>query len=233
MHFIRTLSVVCAVLSVIGPATSGALQAQQIPSPYRFLDTRQEAGPFAGHMRTGTGQSGLGPKSGAVYGARYGIDISGPFGLEGTVSYVGTTRDVVDPRRAGTDRVRGPADVSLVLIDARLRFSLTGQRTWHSLSPFLIGGGGIGFDAASRPALDQELRESDRYEFGVRATGILGGGVRWVITDRLLMRGDAHLTLWQIDPPTGFSDPTLNLESPGEKEWVNNRTLTLGLAYRF
>ncbi|MGW8266266.1 MAG: hypothetical protein ACWGSQ_07855, partial [Longimicrobiales bacterium] len=71
------------------------LQGQTIPSPYRFLDSRQEAGLFAGYMSPGTGRFGFGPGPGPAWGARYGINLYGHFGLEGVVTHLPTTRDIV------------------------------------------------------------------------------------------------------------------------------------------
>jgi hypothetical protein len=218
---------------VLSAPLSPPLRGQTVPSPYRFIEVRQEAGAFAGVASTGVGIFGFGPRSGNVYGARYGIDLSGPFGLEGVFTYLPTTRDVIDPRRPAGDRVQGEADVQLLLADARLRFTLTGGRTWNSLAPFLFAGAGLGFDAAGTQEDDEALGEDDRFDFGFAILGTLGGGIRWMVSERVLVRGDAQLTLWQLDTPEGFLDPTLDFEAPPTSEWANNRVLTLGIAYRF
>jgi hypothetical protein len=207
--------------------------AQTVPSPYRFVETRQEAGAFVGWLDASVGRFGLGPRSGVLYGLRYGLDVSGPFGLEGAVSYVPTSRDIIDPRRPEGDRVRGEGDASLIVMDARLRFSLTGRRTWNGLSPFLFAGAGGAIDVAGDPEADQLLREEDRFDYGFALLGTLGGGVRWMVAEDFLLRADAHLTLWQLDTPEGFFDTSLELEAPPQVEWANNGVITLGLAYRF
>jgi hypothetical protein len=217
-------------LALLPPSSSGA---QTIPSPYRFVDTRQEAGLLLGSVQTGTGRFGFGPSSGLAIGARYGVDVSGPFGLEGAVTYLPTTRDLIDPRRPEGDRVRGEADANLLLIDARLRFSLTGRRTWNNLAPFLFAGAGGAIDLAGDSESEELLREEDRFDLGFSLLGSLGGGVRWMIAENLLVRGDAQLLLWQLDTPQGFSDVSLGFEAVQQVEWVNNAAFTLGLAYRF
>lgn len=208
-------------------------RAQTVPSPYRFIEQRQEAGAFVGVARTGAGRFGFGPQDGTIYGVRYGIDLAGAFGLEGMFSWLPTERDVIDPRRPEADRVRGQADVQLLLLDARLRFTLTGNRTWNSLAPFVFAGAGLGYDAAGDQEIDESLGASDRFDFGFALVGSLGGGVRWMVSERFLVRGDAQLTLWQLDTPEGFQDPELGFEAPPQSEWANNPVLTLGLAYRF
>ena len=223
-----------ALLAIlVGTPSFTRLHAQTIPSPYRFVDTRQEAGLFAGPIQASTGRFGFGPQSAVGFGARYAVDVSGPFGLEGAVTYLPTTRDLIDPRRAEGDRIRGEADVDLLMIDARLRFSLTGRRTWNGLSPFVFAGAGGGFDLASGPELDELLREEDRFAVGFSLLGTLGGGVRWMLGESLLLRGDAQLTLWQLETPDGYEDTSLQLEAVQQVEWANNTAFTLGLAYRF
>jgi hypothetical protein len=197
------------------------------------VDTRQEAGVFVEYVDAGVGRFGFGPSSGVAYGARYALDVSGPFGLEGAVSYLPTTRDLIDPRRAEAERVLGQADASLILFDARLRFTLTGRRTWNGLSPFVFAGAGGGVDVAGDPEGDELLREEDRFELGFSLLGSLGAGVRWIIGEQLLLRGEAHLRLWQLDTPEGFQDPELGLEAPPQLEWANNGAFSFGLAYRF
>ena len=90
-----------------------------------------------GHMSATTGRFGYGPSGGTLLGGRWAIGLSGPLSFEGVVGLVNGTRDVINPGRAEGDRVVGAGDVLLTTIDGRLRFSLTGERAWHGLSPVL------------------------------------------------------------------------------------------------
>ena len=129
----------------------GPLQAagQTIPSSYSFFETRQEAGAFFGVTNQGTGRFGYGPKPGSTFGARYAVNLAGPFALEGTFSYLPTTRDIVDPSRDEGDRVVGDTDAKILKGDARIRFSLTGDRTWKGFHPYFLVGAGLGWDVAA------------------------------------------------------------------------------------
>src|SRR3954467_7182454 len=101
---------------------TGAAGAQTtVPSPYRFWETRQEAGPFAGWISPGTGQFSYGPKPGPLLGVRYELSFPGPLSVEAVASYIPTTRDVMDPRRAAATRKIGESDVKLLDADARLK----------------------------------------------------------------------------------------------------------------
>ena len=220
-------------LSVMFLGFTGALDAQQIPSPYRYLERSQEAGPFIAYLDPDPGQFELGPRKSVAYGARYGLEISGPFGLEGAVAYSPSTRDVINPRLAAGNRKVGEADMTLLLIDVRLRFGLTGRRTWHRLAPYVVAGGGMGFDLAGDQVGDAANASADRFELGTTFLGTLGTGVRVALSERLFARGDIQLTLWQLDTPEGFQDPELDFESVPNNQWVSNRVFSVGLSYRF
>jgi hypothetical protein len=209
------------------------LAAQTIPSPYRFWETRQEAGPFAGWISPGTGRFGYGPAASPLVGARYGLDFPGPLSIEGVVNWIPTTRDVVDPRREEGQRVIGSSDASLLGVDARLKLSLTGQRTWHGLNPFALAGAGLMWDLADPSADEEELEEDDRFELGTAFVGQLGGGLRVFLSDHWIVRTDALLHVWKLDTPAGFRDVSRGFGDVGASEWVNASSVSVGAAYRF
>ncbi|MDH3223888.1 MAG: hypothetical protein OEO23_09240 [Gemmatimonadota bacterium] len=229
----RTLLPLCLLLSspCLGPPF--AVQGQSIPSPYRHIERGQEAGLFVGTFSAATGQFDLGPKSGLLIGGRYAVELGGPVFLEGMASLLPTTRDIIDPRRVEGDRSIGEADVSLVAIDVRFGFSLTGRRTWNGLSPYIFAGGGLAFDGASRADLEEALLPEDRFEFGTSFTTGFGGGVRYAISQALILRSDLGLNLWKLSTPTGFDDPTKNLGAVPEDAWVGGWGFTLGASWRF
>jgi hypothetical protein len=181
----------------------------------------------------GTGRFGFGPGSGVAVGARYGINLSGPFGLEAALTYLPTTRDIVDPGRDEGDRVVGDVAADMIVIDGRLRFSLTGDRSWHGLSPFVAVGGGLAFDGSRDDADKEAILPDDLFEFGTSFVGILGGGFRWFPGDRFLVRGDVELMIWRLDTPVGYSDPERAFEGVEEKEWVNGPSFSLGFGILF
>jgi len=206
---------------------------QSIPSHYEFFENRQEAGLFAGVTGQGTGRFGYGPKPGAVFGARYGIHLGGPFGLEATLGYSPTTRDVVDPTREEGNRVAGEADATLLAFDARLRFSLTGNRSWRGLNPFIFMGAGLVWDIAEESEADAQVLPDDQFKFGTRFIAPFGAGVRWLITDRFLIRGDVSISMYKIKTPRGYLAPERGFSGVGEKEWVSGPTFSLGAGFHF
>ena len=220
-------------LALMAPLLPGTAVGQSIPSPYRFLDTRQEVDIFMGTMSPGTGRFDYGPQPGTALGARYGINIAGPFGLEGVVTYLPTDRSIIDPGRAVGDFKIGEMPSDVIMLDVRLRFSITGNRSWHGLAPFVLAGGGLAFDGAGAKEDQELLLADDRFKFGTSFVGILGAGVRWYPGDRFFFRADTQLFLWQLKTPRGFSDPEREFEGVEEKEWVSGPSISLGFGIRF
>ena len=225
------LATVVVLVCLAGAAPAAA---QSIPSPYRFIERGQEAGAYVGHVALDRGRFGFGPKGGVFYGGSYAVAVGGLVALEGAVSFMPTERDVVNPRRVEGDRVLDdPAEVALVNLSARLRFNLTGRRTWNRIQPYAVVGAGLIFDAEGRQVEDQRLEEDERFDFGTTFAGVFGAGARVMLTDRIALRGEAAVTLYQLEVPEGWFDPELEIEDVAESEWASAGTFTLGAAYLF
>ena len=118
-------------------------------------------------------------------------------------------------------------------VDARIRFSLTGARTWHRLAPFLMFGGGIVGNLAGPSDFDAELPSSERFGFGPSFLGVMGGGTRWIPFERLTLRVETSLSLWKVGTPVGFSNVEEDLEVFVQQEWLGVGSLVFGASYRF
>ena len=229
---VRTTSrgLAVAALLVLLP---GVARSQTIPSPFRFVETSQEGGLFAGTSSLARGRFGLGPGGGFEFGGRWGIDLSGPLGFEIVSAWITGTRDVINPAKLIGDKKVGEADVLIGTAEGRLRITLTGDRTWHRLSPFILAGGGIAFDLSPAAEADELLLEGDRFEFGTSFIGTMGVGSRLFVTDRLALRGDAVFSLWKLDTPPGFSEPGRGYTAVEKSEWASGRHFTLSAVIRF
>jgi len=227
---IRALPVVLCAAAITCPR--GA-DAQRIPSPYRFIEQRQEVGAFAGYLSAATGRFGYGPAGGLWAGARYGLELAGPLSIEGVVGAVKGTRDIVNPRRPEGDRVVGEGDALVVTVDGRLKLSVVGRRAWHGLSPFLVAGGGVAWDSGPAPEADQILEADEIFDFGPSFFGTLGVGTRWYLSERFTLRTDALFSLWKLSTPVGFADPQLALGPVPEGEWVRGLSITGALLFRW
>lgn len=231
MHGASSSLVACALaMSAVAPR---AASAQTIPSPYAFVEERQEVGAFAGWADAGPGRFGYGPKGGPIFGVRYAVDLTGPLSLEGSVGILDGTRDVVTPTLPEGQGTIGEADIVMTLIEGRLRLAATGARTWHGLSPFLVLGAGVAFAPTKVSAADALLDADERFKFGTKFVGTAGPGIRWSITRHLALRTDLGLAIWQLTTPEGFGDVTLGLENVAEKEWVSSKSLTASIIFRW
>ena len=227
----RTLSFLLTLVASTLPVWTADGLAQTIPSPYRFVDTRHEVGVFGGaNFSVAAGQFGIGPGPGPVVGLRYAIALGGPFAIEAVGTYMDSSRDVLDPGADGEFTKVGEADAQLLMLEGRLRFNLLGRRTWHRISPYLLVGGGATFELAGQQAADLLVLPADRYNFGNSFSGVMGAGTQWYVSDRVLLRTDLRLQLWQQDIPAGYRVRDLLVAAP-EKEWIQAWGLTFGAAY--
>lgn len=226
-----------------GPVLAAPAGAQQITSPYDFVETAQGARAFVSYIAADRGVIDVGPASGMAAGIGYTIRISGPFEFDTKVSFLPTTRRVFnidtsvdsatlrnDPT-AGLEEL-GEADLSLLILDATLRFDLTGPRTWYNLQPYaMIGAGGVFTVASDNEAEDNLPTDVElRVRFGNGFTGHLGAGVEWHAFRSLTLRADVRDRLWRIEVPAGFFQPGRLID---DAEWVQTADLSLGLVWRF
>lgn len=215
-------------------ALPGPGQGQNIPSPYRFVETRHEVGLRVSYLSLGTGAFDYGPRPGVGVGAHYGFRVTGPFALETNFLFLPTRRSLIDPGRDEGDRKVGESDARLLGWDARLRFNLTGDRTWRALQPSVQVGAGLALDLAGGSPTEQEkILPEDRFRFGVPVLGTFGGGLAWLPFDPFLFRMDLGVTLWALRAPKGYRNPTRGLGQVDRREWVGGPTISVGAAYRF
>ncbi len=227
----RLLVSLALTLILVAPPSDAA--AQVVPSPYRYMEKGQEVSLFGGQLATDPGRFGFGPGDLTQLGARYSVALSNAFSLEGLASTMFGPRDVVNPNRLEGDRVIEEAEVRLISLEARLQFALTGRRTWHGLQPFVSAGAGVSFDTLGDQDEDFLLEERDRFTFGTRLTGSFGGGFRYAVTQRWMLRVDGGLFLYKLGYPIGWRDVTLGFEGVPEDEWLSAKSISVGLAWRF
>ena len=230
------VAAVAATLMAQNPAT-----AQRISSPYQFIEQKMDLGVFGAYIFSDPGSVNLGPQPGPMAGVQYGLTLTGPIQLNPYIAYWPTTREIIDPSTESGWQSIGSTDLPIIMLGLRMKLGLTGQRTWHRLTPQIIAGVGLAFDTSQEPncVLDREtpqcqLTPEERYRFGNTFMIQVGFGTAWMWSERLGARFSIEDYLWRITSPSAFRDPANNLDpAPPEKQWTNNFELSVGISYWF
>lgn len=230
------LSGTLVLVAVVGAARPA--QAQQITSPYRYIDQNQALTAQATYIATNRGMLDLGPASGMAYGLSYTIRLGGPFNIDLAASFFPTRRAVMDTVPADSATLTdnplasvtkiGEDKLGIALLTAALRFDITGPRTFHGLMPFVVFGGGLARQVYQSGISDIHLISARRYHFGGLFAGQIGGGTDWFLTHRLTARLDVRDLFWRIGIPAAFQRSPIP-----SKEWVQNLQASLGFSWRF
>ena len=233
MRFPRIISAINLIIIVMHSSTAAG---QVIPSAYKFIEMRQEVGAFAGKANLGKGQLGLDPSSASVVGVRWSLDVGSALSLEADGSIFLAERDVLDLSRAENDRVIGQSDMTIVLLDVRLRLNLTGHRTWHGIQPYVAFGAGI----AGEGGVDRTLEESvlmpqdQRFDFGNRFTATLASGLSLDLSERFSLRADGLFSLWKMGTPTGWLTVDVDpLHTNPQGEWLAGKSVLFSIGWRY
>ncbi len=229
MRRTATVALALTMIAIAGPAA-----AQRITTPYAFLDRSQELAVFAGYLGSETGHvgPGLGVEAAPIFGVRYAIRLTGPFNFEADAFAMPTSRAVVDTTTqdgATAPFAAGSEDVTLAVVNAGLRFDLTGPRTFHRLLPYFAAGVGAVVRAKTSTP-DVEVDPTLQYRPGTRFAANLGAGIEWIPSPSLGIRVDARNYLWRVKTPAGFL--TASSDVPAT-EWLSHFGVSVGLTYRF
>lgn len=223
------------ILSAAAVVLPAAVAAQSLDTPYRFLDYSQSAGPFGGYIWATDGRIGAGPLDAPVFGASWGIRVSGPFTFTAEVGYAPTTRIVRDTAFVEADSTWtevGEADMNLLIGMGNLRFNITGNRSWNSIQPYLLLGGGVVTDLSGTSDVESDLEGNVRFDFGTSFAGQLGAGIDWFPTSRVSVRLGARNLLWKLSVPEAFVLTEAGRALP-RSQWEQNYVATAGVFIHF
>lgn len=224
MRYVGWLAV--GLLLTLGPVT---LEAQRVPSPYRYLETRHSPGIWGGYFIGDGGDLDLGPASAPIFGARYGFHLTGPLSVEANAGFTPTERSIFARATSGEGLVEiGPTDVYLGIADVALKFHVTGQRAWHGLAPFGLLGAGLALDFAGTDEREAAIAPEQRFDFGPAFAASVGLGSDYFLTEQFSLRVEARDYIWRLAYPAG-----LTASGAAENDWTNNFAITLGGAIHF
>ena len=216
-------------LLAAGPA---AAQVGHDPahSPYRDLEHKQELTWLFGYTRARHDPAGVEPRSAAVTGLRYEINLAGPLALSADFTRLFAERDVLDPAKPLATRSRGTESAPVYAADVALALDLTGRKSWNHLVPQIRGGLGL----VSGSAKD----DSSGFSFGTPFAFTFGGGLKFVPGGRLQLRADVTDRVFKLSYPDSYyrkaSDNTSVLSDPTPRSFYTHHTaLTVGVSYLF
>jgi hypothetical protein len=226
-----------AVLALAGPAS-----AQGIQSHIRYVEKAQRIGPFAGWVFTDPGLTlndsttvELGPRSAPIFGLGYEVRASGPLSVFGALGFVPSTRKVflaeaiADSAAIRVIDTGREADVGILMLEAGLRFHLTGPRAYRGLAPFAGARVGYARQVMGKDSAESAVPSTERYEFGPSFAVGANLGTDVFLTQRLSVRLDLNGRLWRLSAPAGF-------RSSGQariSEWKNASSAQIGAALHF
>lgn len=220
--------------------------AQQVPSPYRFIEPKQDLGFTFSYIWANAGVAEIGPKPGPAIGVRYTRRLSRPLSISPQVVFFRTERDVRDPSLeegqeddGNGSLLIGTEGLDIILVTARGNLNLTGPRTWHNLAPYLFGGIGMALEmsgATSCPstAPDCQISARERFDFGTSFLLQFGLGTVWIPRQRLSLRLEGLDNVWRVKSPPGYYDPGVTrFPIPPASDWTANWEVSLTLSYWF
>ncbi len=154
-----------------------------------------------------------------LFGGSIGISFNG--------WYAAMERFVKQPGLPPDERTSGPFPQSMTTIDANIQLMLTGGKTWNRMAPYVGVGIGIGFGGTVP-------QDSSGFSLGTKFIIQPQAGIRFFLTDRIVLSTEAKDVLWRLSyPPTYLigDDPILNPVIHKANEWTHHFVLRFGLTY--
>ena len=206
-------------------------------SPFHDLTTRQALTFSAGVFGGNTANAGVGWRRGTLFSGRLDTRLGGPFDLYVSIGFAGSSRYRINTSLDTATRKTGPFARTLVLADLGLVVNLTGAKTWHGLAPYV--GFGIGEVLPTRSEADV-----GGYNAGTIFAMIPIIGTRVFLSRSLAARIEVRDYFFRYEWPLRYFypldnngnqivTPILDPSAYKDKQWANNLTLTIGLAYGF
>lgn len=226
------------VLAAIIAAPLGAPLGAQVghtpeSSPYEDLRGKQALTFFTGAIAPGGDPAGVGPRSGLQLSARYELLLTGPLWLHVRATYAPRLdRTVKDPVLIGAARDIGTSQRPLAAIESGFGLNLTGNKSWHRVTPQLHGA--LGFVTGGTKAFD-----AGGYRFGNKFTVSYGLGLRVVTGREWEFQADVTHLFWKYNYPNDYrvsSSSVVNtsiLQGGPLAPWQGNAVLSIGMSRFF
>jgi hypothetical protein len=209
MTVLALLCVPTVALAQVGHSPTG--------SPYRDVRKGHTITVTGGYFGGSGGTVDVGPHRGEMFGGRYDIRSASALQIGLAVSQANLKRFILNPTLPPENRVTGPVQQSVTFLEIALQFNLTGGKSWHRIAPFI--GSGLGLALASDTPADA------LFDFGNKFYMAPNAGLRFFLSDRLHLRGEARAAFWKLTYPSLFENE--------RSEWIVSPWLQVGLGYSF
>jgi hypothetical protein len=218
------LAAALGALVLVCPAIAlGQVGHSPQSSPYHDLDKGSSFTFVGGRLLGNGGRLGVGPNSGYTFGARFDLRAARALSIGLGVERGNLERLIIDPTQPTSQRVTGPVDQNVTMVEGLVTLNLTGGKTWHGFAPFvgLVGGAAFG---TRIPA------DTSGYNFGTKGFFAPATGFRLFLGDRLHIRGEVRGLFWKLSYPTSFRSGTDPVTADA-KEWNLAPWFVVGLGF--
>ena len=224
---------VCSLVSV-HQAAEAQVGNRPESSPYRDLRAKKALS-FTGAYLTGSrGKAGVGPGAGPYLGARFDMHFTGPASMGVTAGLANLDRVVIDPTYGPANRTQDTTTQAIFMVDAGFDLLLTGEKSWHSMIPYIGAGLGLAFGTSV------EEDSLSGFSFAVQFTAGPRLGIWVQPSDRISFRVEAADVIWKLSYPDGFftipeneptAPPVLDANVMKDSQWVHHLRLSISLGY--
>lgn len=222
----KCLTAVTAVALLTAVTARLPAQAGHDPahSPYHDIQHGNTVRAVGGYLWGSRGDVPVGPSDGAWYGLRDEYPVSNLLTLVAEAAYVTTTAQYVSPYDT-IPVYHGPVSNPLVVIDAGMRVTLTGAKTWHHIAPYI--GGYVGLAIGGTIQAD-----TSGNDFGTKFMVAPGFGFGWHPANRFSVDTDLRFVFWKLSYPPSYH-PNLLPFTKDLGDWTTHPTLTIGAGWTF
>ncbi|HLL81477.1 MAG TPA: hypothetical protein VK420_02455 [Longimicrobium sp.] len=234
----RTLLPALALLAL----GAGAAQAQTVPSPFRYVDTKSSVEVMGGYLFTDSElavtdsiTAEFGPRSAPMITARFNRRFGGPISGNVALSFIPSERRVISAAEGQDSVFVGVIDTGetvsapIAMLEAGVRFHVTGDRTYRGLAPYVMGTGGLATEIGGAAGGEKDLPDDERFDFGPALAVGAGAGLDWFPSRRFSLRTELSYRIWRLTVPEGFaSNRNADID-----EWNGNAGVSVGAAFHF
>lgn len=221
---------------------AGAAQAQTVPSPFRYIETKSSVELMGGYLFTDpelalddSTTAEFGPQSAPMITLRYSRRLGGPVSGNVGFSFLPSERRVYSAVEGQDSVFLGIIDTGetvsapIAMLEAGIRFHITGDRTYRGIAPYLMGTGGLAAELGGAAGAEKDLPDDERFDFGPAFAVGAGAGVDWFLSPRLSLRSELSYRIWRLSVPRGFgSNRNAQID-----EWNGNAGVSVGAAFHF